>query len=132
MVLLDQGFQGHLIKALGSKNTTIPNRSENRYEDIYDKSYQLYKNEVRRLTKKNLPTLLKSWNGKDYYDGEIIDKNLDHTDPNSLTIDHKISIYQGYKTGTLPSIISDIENLCVTKRTINSSKREFTLPIINI
>jgi len=38
------------------------------------------------------------------------------------TIDHKISIYYGYMNKIDADIISSIENLCITKRFINSKK----------
>ena len=48
---------------------------------------------------------------------------LDHNDPNYPTIDHKISVYYGFKNSIDPNIIGSIDNLCITKRSINSSKR---------
>lgn len=97
-----------------------------KYKDIYDESYLLYRNEVRRLSIKSSKKLLDQWNGYDFYDNEFIKENfnLTHNDVKYPTIDHKISIYYGYNNQIPPSEISNISNLCVTKRCINSSKRD--------
>jgi hypothetical protein len=99
-------------------------------EDLYDSSllnndYLLYRNECRRFTKYNYNKLIEDWDGIDYYDNIDILNNfeLDHNDPNYPTIDHKISVYYGFKNSIDPNIIGSIDNLCITKRSINSSKR---------
>jgi hypothetical protein len=68
-------------------------------------------------------SLLGYWDGFDFYDGEyIIDYlKLHPLDALYPTVDHKISILEGFKNNIPPNIISDIGNLCVTKRKINSS-----------
>lgn len=133
MTYLDMGGGEYIDKesdllknAILNRNKIEINKSESNYKEIYDNSYLLYRNEVRRLTKKSAKELFKNWDGKDFYDNEIISNNVDlpHNDPSSPTIDHKLSIYYGYKNSILPSEISDISNLCITKRSINSSKRE--------
>ena len=43
------------------------------------------------------------------------------------TIDHKTSILYGFLNKILPSEIGNIDNLCITKRSINSSKYGKTL-----
>jgi hypothetical protein len=100
-------------------------------EDLYDENiisneYKLFRNECRRLTNRNIKKLYEIWDGKDYYDNEDISNNfsLEHNDPNYPTIDHKTSIYYGFKNNIDPKFISDISNLCITKRSINSSKRD--------
>lgn len=100
-------------------------------EDLYNNDsvnndYLLYRNEVRRITKSNIKELLSKWSGYDYYDGEYILENykFDHNDPKYPTIDHKISVYYGFKNNIAPDVIADILNLCVTKRCINSKKRD--------
>lgn len=101
--------------------------SEDRYSDIsFNDDYILYRNECRRLTSKNVKNLLENWNGFDYYDGEYIYDNfkLEHNSPRYPTIDHKVSVYYGYVNKIDFLEISDIKNLCVTKRSINSSKRD--------
>ena len=100
---------------------------ETKYNDNkVNENYLFYRNECRRLTERSLKTLFKEWDGIDYYDGEYIKDNfnLDHNDKNYPTIDHKISIYYGFKNSIDPSIIGSLDNLCITKRAINSSKRD--------
>ena len=101
--------------------------SESLYnKEIIEDQYLFYRNEVRRLTKKSLKSLIDSWDGLDYYDKESIEENymLDKNDPNYPTIDHKISVYYGFVNNIPPEEISDISNLCITKRFINSKKRD--------
>lgn len=86
--------------------------------------YETYKNDVRRLTNRNKNKLFEKWDGYDFYDGEYIKnyQNLDSNDRKYPTVDHKISKYHGYLNKIQPEIISNIDNLCITKRTINSHK----------
>jgi hypothetical protein len=114
-----------IFKNIESKEFSLDN-PENNYQDIYDESYLTYRTEVRRITKRNQKKLLKEWNGYDYYDGENIIKNLElsPTDKDYPSIDHKISIYYGYKNNINPNLIGDITNLCITKIKINSAKRD--------
>lgn len=60
----------------------------------------------------------------DFYDGGYIKENLnlDATDRLYPTIDHKISVYHGFMNNIPPEEICDINNLCITKRSINCSK----------
>jgi len=85
-----------------------------------------YKQKCRRLTLKNKEKLFNEWDGYDFYDGEYIRDYLElpKLDRLSPTIDHKISVYYGFHNNISEEEISDIKNLCVTKRTINTSKRE--------
>jgi len=85
-----------------------------------------YKRECRNLTNKNKKFLFEKWDGYDYYDGEYIKDNfsLTHTNKNYPTIDHKISVFYGFSNGLSSSDICNIDNLCITKRSINSIKRE--------
>jgi hypothetical protein len=94
--------------------------------EIIEDKYILYRNEVRRLTRKSLESLMDNWDGLDYYDKEIIEVNykLDKNDKKYPTIDHKISVYYGFVNNLPPEEISDISNLCITKRFINSKKRD--------
>lgn len=87
--------------------------------------YQKYSRIVRRLTLRNKAKLIESWDGYDYYDGEYIIDNfsLDHNDPNYPCIDHKISIKNGYLEGISEEVLSSIDNLCFTKKYINSKKK---------
>ena len=92
---------------------------------VSDENYKSYRRKVDYLTNKNKSTLLKNWNGYDYYDNEYIKENfsLDKNDNNYPSIDHKIPVSYGYINGINVNDISNIENLCITKRIINSYKR---------
>lgn len=92
--------------------------------NVLDNKYGLYKNEIYRLTKKVKKQLVKEWNGKDYYDGEYIKDNfnLPYYDGDYPTIDHKVSIFEGYKNNIDTETMSNISNLCLTKRRVNSKK----------
>ena len=81
---------------------------------------------VRIITRKNKKELQDKWDGRDYYDNEYIKDNfqLDPNDKNYPTIDHKISIYNGFKNSIDCEIIGGLDNLCITKRTINSTKNK--------
>lgn len=100
-------------------------------EDLYDysnitDSYHKYLNECRRITNSNVKKLISDWNGIDYYTKEDISNNfnLPHNNPDYPTIDHKDSIYFGFVNNIKPDEIGSINNLCVTKRSINSTKRD--------
>lgn len=93
------------------------------YNILTDK-FNLYKRRVYYLTKKVKNDLINMWDGNDYYDGEYIRDNFDlpYYDGNYPTVDHKITIFQGFKDEIDAEKIADISNLCFTKRTINSKK----------
>ena len=76
------------------------------------------KKRIRRKRGRN------KWNGYDYYDNEYIKENykLNYNDNNYPTIDHKISIYYGFSNNIEPYIISNTDNLCITKKEINRKK----------
>ena len=103
-----------MIKGLKTKGLHIEDKTE----------YEKFRLIVYRLTKHNKKELLENWNNLDYYDGEYIKDNfnLEYHDINYPTIDHKISIFYGYENNMNPEEISHIDNLCFTKRCINSSK----------
>ncbi len=86
--------------------------------------FNCYKNKVVNLTNKIKNKLLENWDGCDFYDNEYIKDNfkLDSNDKNYPTIDHKISVYYGFTNNISPEEISKIENLCLTKRSLNSKK----------
>lgn len=97
-------------------NITIPS-------DLNEKWIE-YKNKIRKMTRIYKSKLYDSWNGFDFYDGEFIKDylNLHHNNKNYPTIDHKISVFDGFNRGIDPEIIGDISNLVITKRSINSRK----------
>lgn len=86
--------------------------------------FEKYRRIIRRLVYKFKPILFNEWSGYDYYDNEYIKDylNLYHTDNRYPSIDHKISVYEGFTNNIDPCIIGDIQNMCITKRGINSSK----------
>lgn len=86
--------------------------------------YESYRDRVRYLTDKIRSDFFENWNGYDFYDGEYIKDNFKYSPSHKMypTIDHKISIHFGFINKIDPEIISDISNICITKRSINSSK----------
>ena len=92
--------------------------------NIKDDDFNRYKRIIRNLTRKHKKKLYDNWSGIDYYDNEYIrdNINLDHNDPLFPTIDHKISLVYGYINKISPYIVGSFDNLCITKRKINSSK----------
>lgn len=106
-----------------SKKTRINNN--NQIPDELLSKLELYNRDVRIYTYNTKKLLLETWDGYDYYDGEYIRDNfsLDSCNNKYPTFDHKISVYYGFLNNISPSEISKLENLCLTKRTHNSSKR---------
>lgn len=93
------------------------------YNPNYD-NYLKYRYKVDYLTRKNIKFVLDKWDGIDYYDGEYI-RDYYELDKNSIlypTIDHKISVKSGFIKNMSIEEMSSIDNLCITKRTINSKK----------
>lgn len=86
--------------------------------------FEKYRRINRRLIYKYKKELFSNWDGYDYYDNEYIKENLNlnYLDRKYPSIDHKISIFQGFIENIDPYIIGNIENMCITKREINSSK----------
>jgi ATP-dependent Lon protease len=100
--------------------------------NVLTNQFAIYKREVYTLTKKVKNKLLELWDGNDFYDGEYIKDNfnLKYSDGNYPTIDHKMSIFEGFKNNIESKEIADLNNLCFTKRCINSKKHikiDFTL-----
>lgn len=86
--------------------------------------FVIYRNKVNDLTRRVKNELYEEWDGLDYYDNEYIMDNmeLDSNDRLYPTVDHKISVYHGFVNGIDEEEISQLSNLCITKRYINSSK----------
>jgi hypothetical protein len=93
-----------------------------------DDNYNSYRRGVISLTNKVKMNLFEEWNGFDYYDHEYIKDNLNLSKNSKFypTIDHKISVLYGYINGISIEEISDISNLCITKKYINSKKSSLT------
>lgn len=92
-------------------------------QDMLD-IWRIYKNEVRKVTRIFLKELYDNWGGYDFYDGEYIKDNLNlhHNHRLYPTIDHKMSIFYGFKNKIPADKIGNISNLVITKRSINSRK----------
>lgn len=122
----------------GDKKYNNPNKMIKTKEDrgIYIpissiSDFKKYRKYVNRITLRNKKLLFNKWNGFDFYDGEYIRENIYLFKSNDMdypTIDHKISIFEGFKKSIPPYIIGGIDNLCITKRRINllkSNKESF-------
>jgi len=92
--------------------------------DFETNDFIIYRRLVDKFTKYNRNKLLENWNGNDAYDGEYIKENFNlkgqHGD--YPTIDHIKSVKECFNEGLLPIYVADINNLCITKRRINSKK----------
>ncbi len=88
-------------------------------------SFRIYRKIVNRFTRANKKILFENWDGLDFYDSQKIMENflLQSKDMCYPTIDHKISIHEGFLKNIPPYVIGGLENICVTKRWINLSKR---------
>jgi hypothetical protein len=109
-------------------NKSLKTREENGQIIPLDKlsEFEKYRKLVRKFTNRSKKILFECWSGFDYYDGEFIKGNFSFSHTHRLypTIDHKISIFYGFLNNIKPEEIGDIKNLCITKRFINSTKRE--------
>jgi hypothetical protein len=101
----------------------IRNLNENKFK-IDRKSYNDYKTRAIYLTYSIKDKLFENWDGYDYYDGEYIMEylSLHWNNKNYPTIDHKKSCIYGYLNNIPVEEIANIDNLCITKRIINSTK----------
>ena len=86
--------------------------------------YKKYWLSVKRITNKNKILLFEKWDGYDFYDNEYIEPYfcLKSGNKNYPTVDHKISVKYGFDNNINIEEIGELTNLCVTKRSINSSK----------
>ncbi len=86
--------------------------------------FKKYRKIVNRFTYKSKKILYETWSGYDYYDGEYIKKYLILPSKNMLypTIDHKISLHEGFLNNIPPYLIGNINNICITKRKNNLLK----------
>jgi ribosomal protein S26 len=110
-----------------SKKTRINNGNQISDDELSE--FQLYKRKVNTITRKLKKELFEKWDGYDFYDGEYIKNNKNYKDKCYPSIDHKISIYNGFKNKIDPYKIGNMNNLCITKKYLNSSKsfKNYTL-----
>ena len=89
---------------------------------------ETYRNKCVVLKNKQRKKLFEIWDGYDYYDNEYIKKNLtlNHNNTNYPTIDHKISILYGFLNNLSVCEISSFDNLCITKKGLNSRKNKYS------
>lgn len=113
------------------KDKEIKEKCNNaRIKSGYIKKYDIknkfndYKKRVINLTYKNKKKLFENWNGYDFYDNEFIKNNfnLNYFDSDYPTIDHKISIKYGFENKIPPEELAELNNLCITKQSINKKK----------
>lgn len=132
--IFDEKYGGHpsrdkeIMNKIISKGKITKIKNGHMIPDDKLSDWELYRRNVRRITEQNRNTLLEKWDGLDYYDNEYIKDNfnLKHTDINYPTLDHKISIIYGFKNDIDPVEIASLENICMTKKTNNSSKSFLT------
>jgi len=119
----EENYGGHPLKSERIREKIYYTMVENGYR-VFDSGYTYYKKIVDSITNQIKNDFIKSWNGVDFYDGDYIKENydLDSNDKDYPTIDHKISIMNGFNNKIPPDIIGGIDNLCMTKRRINSQK----------
>jgi hypothetical protein len=86
--------------------------------------FKVYRRKIRYHTKLIRNKVFEEWDGYDYYDNEYIKDylNLHRTDNKYPSIDHKISCFYGFLNNLPTTDISDISNICITKRILNCQK----------
>jgi len=127
--LLKYGYENVAQSDLVKSKIKISRVENKSWISDEDRGYfENYENSIENKTKMIKDELFEKWDGYDYYDGEYIkdNLNLNHLNVNFPTIDHKISIYSGFKNNIPFYEIASIENLCITKRGINSKKNRLT------
>jgi hypothetical protein len=94
--------------------------------------FEKYRRAVNKETRKNKKNLFALWNGLCYYTNKKLitlnewkemNTNLSPS-RNSLhpTIDHKVSIINGFVNNISPEIIGGMDNLCICARYVNTKK----------
>jgi len=127
---LIERYGGHHMKLDEFKFKSIDKSLKTKLErglivaDEYLTEWDIYRKKVRKLTERNRIILMERWDGTDYYDGKYIKDNFTykHTDGEYPTLDHKISILHGFQNKMPAKYIAGTDNLCITKKSHNSSK----------
>lgn len=84
--------------------------------------FKIYYRKVWNLTKKNKPQLIELWGGLCYYSGIGLSYEYHYNHPNYPTIDHKISVYNGFINNIPYEFIGSLDNLCICSREMNNKK----------
>lgn len=88
--------------------------------------FELYYREVYKETFKYRKVIYDNWNGVCYYTNIELKTFGRAYDWNHTSIDHKISIYNGYINNIDPKIIGSLDNLCICARVVNILKGRLT------
>ena len=89
----------------------------------FKSDFEIYRMFVWKETNKHIKKLFIDWNGKCYYTNEnLLVNKKEYNNPLYATIEHKISIFDGFKNKIDPEIIGNIDNLCICSRIINTIK----------
>ena len=128
--LMDRYGVDHNSKKEWVQNKIRKTREERGYQRPKEliSEFETFRSRCVNLKNKKRKELFSKWDGFDFYDNECIKDfiKLHHNHPNFPTIDHKISILYGFQNNMTPEELSKDENLCITKRSINSSKNRLT------
>jgi len=91
-------------------------------------NWKKFKRHVDKYTRRIKKHIFKNWDGYDYYDNEYIKDylKLHHFNKKYPTIDHKKSVYYCFNNNISVEDCASIDNICITKRRINSSKERKT------
>ncbi len=89
----------------------------------FKSDFEIYRILVWHETNKWKKLLFSNWNGLCYYSNEKLstDKS-EYNNPNYATIEHKTSIFFGFKNNLSPEEMGNINNLCICSRLLNTIK----------
>jgi len=85
--------------------------------------FELYSRDVWKKTRKYRNKLFSKWNGNCYYTGIELNKNQNYNNETYPTIDHKKSVFFGFKNNISSEEIGNIDNLCICSRWSNKKKQ---------
>jgi len=128
----DEGKMKNRKKLLGDLNHSKKQEVKDKIRKTHEKNglwiplnkltdWEFYKRNVLLLTDRDY--VFDSWNGKCYYCRKFIE-NEPKWSKFEPTIDHKISIIYGFNNKINDHDLADINNLVISCRSCNSSKRE--------
>lgn len=128
----DEGKMDNRKKLLGDLNHSKKSEVKEKIRKSHEKNgiwtpieqlteWQRYKRHVQSLTLRNI--VFREWKGYCYYCNKYI-KEEPKWSKYEPTLDHKKSIFFGFHNNINPEQIADINNLCISCRSCNCSKRE--------